>query len=245
MLPTTDMSVLHLGAFEVPTQGALAALGVGLGVTLFVRRLQHPRAETLATLAVVGALIGGHALGMWLAPTTPDWRALASQQSSLGALLGASAVAVGLARLWHLPRAPLTDAAAWAFLHGWPLVRLGCVLVHDHLGRMSTSFLSVQTGAGSRLDVGAVEALGTVILLATVRVWLRGRSVPPWRLAAVATLGFAGLRLIVEVLRGDAMADVFFHRGSKVSVALCLVGLGLGTWFWQKSTARAQLHPPA
>ena len=67
MLPTTDMSVLHLGAFEVPTQGALAALGVGLGVTLFVRRLQHPRAETLATLAVVGALLGGHALGMWLA----------------------------------------------------------------------------------------------------------------------------------------------------------------------------------
>jgi len=58
----------------------------------------------------------------------------------------------------------IVDLIAFSALYGWMLGRVGCVLIHDHLGRVYKSFLSIQTSAGPRLDMAALEIVGLIPL---------------------------------------------------------------------------------
>ena len=109
-----------------------------------------------------------------------------------------------------------------AFAWGWPLVRLGCALVHDHLGRASHGPLAVAFPEGGRYDLGVLEWLASVPLLA-VALWLARRDPPAGVLAGTFGLAFAATRLPVELLRVDDIGGLA-NRDSAVNlVALCAI----------------------
>lgn len=239
MLPPA-LPTFHLGPVAVPTQGALAIAGLVVGHLAFVRAvrlragLAPMHAETLAILLTASAILGGHLLGGWLTGAGLDLR-VASHQSSLGAVLGGS-VALGLAvwrRGWDVRR--LLDAATWAFCAGWPIVRLGCALVHDHPGRRSIGWLAAVMPDGPRLDVGAVEALLAVPLCALAFLW--GRQDLPRGVLAARLLGLAAAaRMTVELLRIDLLEDL--ARPAPLLTALaCLVA-------WLLSAAWSPVRVP-
>jgi phosphatidylglycerol:prolipoprotein diacylglycerol transferase len=206
------LPTLYLGPVAVPTQGVLAVAGLVVGHVVFVREvrlragLPAMSAELLAIVLTASAILGGHLLGGLLTGVGLDLR-IAAHQSSLGAVLGGT-IALGVAARWrHWDPRRLTDAATWGACAGWPIVRLGCALVHDHPGRRSVGWLSAAMADGPRLDVGAVEALLAVPLSALAFHW--GRQDLPRGVLAARLLGLAATaRMTVELLRIDGLEEL-------------------------------------
>jgi phosphatidylglycerol:prolipoprotein diacylglycerol transferase len=243
MIPWFDASHITLLGHTLPTQGPLAIAGIAVGHGAFSRWLQRHhnmtplRTDMLSFAIVSAAVIAGHLYA--LATTDVDgslWQ-LADPQSSLGALLGGGIMGLALTRLWRLRVPVVIDAAAWGFAHGWPFVRLGCVLIHDHPGRASTSLLAVAFPQGPRLDIGLLEWLLCLILLALVHLLVR-RPLPPGRLAGWATLFFATGRLGLEWLRVDDARELL-QGPSLPAVLLCVIGWAIAAILWRISRPQA------
>lgn len=241
MLPAPDLSQVRVWGLAVPTQGLLAIVGVAVGLRVWTSRLDSPKALDLGLFSVIGAILGGHAVGLWLWPGPLPWWPLSHPQSSLGALGGGAVMALVLARWWRIPLASLVNAAAWSLVHGWPWVRLGCALVHDHPGRRSTAWLAVQFPDGPRLDMGLLECIASTLFLLIFRALAR-RPWPSWRLVALTTLQFALTRLVVELLRQESWSDALAFP-AVLAVTASVGGLVLAGIFWHLSTRSARLHP--
>ena len=233
----SQITVLH---HTLPTQGPLAIAGIVVGHLAFSDRLRRDgqmtalRADLLAFSAVAAAVIVGHLFALMTTQSdAPLWQ-VAAPQSSLGALAGGALALLWPARRWRMNLLVVLDAALWAFVHGWPLVRLGCALVHDHPGRRSTAALALRFADGPRLDIGLLEWLLALGVLGLVRALARN-PLQPGRLAACATLAFAMGRLMLEWLRVDAPQQLL-QPASLLAGGLCVCGLGVGVALWRRST---------
>ena len=63
--------------------------------------------------------------------------------------------------------------------------RLGCTLVHDHVGSRSEFLLAIRFPDGARHDLGLYELLYTVAVL--VPAVVRSTTTRPWRSSASAS----------------------------------------------------------
>lgn len=239
MIPWFDASHITIFGYTLPTQAPLAIAGIAVGHLTFGRWLQHHVGLTpvdtdrLGFAILIAAVIAGHiAAVLTTGAPEPLWQ-VAAPQSSLGALAGGAIVGLLLGWRWHLDIPVLMDAAAWGFLSGWPLVRFGCVLAHDHPGRLVTLPIAVAYPQGPRLDIGLLEWVLCVAMLFAGRALMR-RSPPPGRLAAWATLVFAAGRLVLELLRVDTAAGLL-QPANLTALCLCAVGLAVGAVLWHLS----------
>jgi len=99
--------------------------------------------------------------------------------SSFGGVFGAA-----LAFFWALKkgkiqkeRLPLYgNIIAYAALFGWMIGRIGCVMIHDHLGAPCNCVLAFDSPEGKRLDMAFLEILA-LLPLAIVFVVLRKKQI--------------------------------------------------------------------
>ncbi len=230
MLPHITAETFDLGFVVLPTQGLLAFIGAVIGHAVFVRQatrgvpVQRARAELAGIFGLLAAVAGGHLLATLQSPAEVSsfWARVLRMQASLGALGGGALALLLLSRFWRVSAARLLDAGAVAFACGWPLVRLGCALVHDHLGRASTGPLAVAFPDGGRYDLGLLEWLASWPLLFGV-LWLARRSPPAGVTAATFGLAFVLMRLPVEVLRVPDLAGLAGRDSALNLVALLLI----------------------
>ena len=100
--------------------------------------------------------------------------------SSWGGIVGA----IG-AFLWFFRRGKISrdrmlasaDLFSFGALYGWLVGRLGCLMIHDHLGRLSDSWLTIQTASGSRIETTLLEIL-YLIPLALIFFFVREKKLP-------------------------------------------------------------------
>jgi phosphatidylglycerol:prolipoprotein diacylglycerol transferase len=121
--------------------------------------------------------------------------------SSLGGPVGAF---LGLALLhYRSPRGwlPLAEVLIQALVIGWVFGRLGCTLVHDHLGRRTAFPLAIRFPDGPRHDLGFYELLYTVLVLVPAVAVLTRRRRPPGTTLAVVALLYAPARFLGDFLR--------------------------------------------
>lgn len=233
MLPCVTSEQVSLFGFMWPTQGVLAFAGAVVGHGIFVHRahrhgqLSRVQAELAGIVGLLAAVTGGHLLAVLQQPELPaaSWGGVVRLQASLGALGGGALALVALTRRWRRSPATLLDTGALAFAWGWPLVRLGCALVHDHLGRLSEGPLSVAFATGGRYDLGVLEWLASLPLLAAA-LWLARRGPPAGVLAAAFGLAFVAIRLPLEVLRVQAPAGLG-NRDSLLNLLALAVVVGV------------------
>lgn len=230
MLPCLTSQEIELFGLAMPTQGVLAFAGAVLGHAAFVRvalrrgRLGRAQAELAGIVGLLAAIAGGHLLAVLQQPHMDGavWAHVIRFQASLGALGGGALALTILGRRWRRSVAALLDTGALAFAWGWPLVRLGCALVHDHMGRSSNGPLAVAFAGGGRYDLGVLEWLASLPLLVAT-VWLARRDPPAGVLAAAFGLAFTAARLPLELLRVDDLSSLA-NRGSLLNItALCIV----------------------
>jgi prolipoprotein diacylglyceryltransferase len=138
--------------------------------------LDHVQAGTLSLVLVIGAAYGAH------------WLALAAKGQlftsrlglilfpyaggmSLGGLGGGLLAAMGYAHWKRLPLRQHLDAAAWAFPPAWAVLRTGCFLAHDSLGKFSDGPLAVNTPTSPRHDLALYEILWALTLTGIFARW--------------------------------------------------------------------------
>ncbi len=242
MIPYIELRTVRLGPVEIHVFGALLLLGMIVFHVAFVRRaralglLRGWQAEGIALATLAGGIVGTVASSRLLFPmlvgTAPRLAGDAGL-SSLATALVATTSLLTAASVVGLPWRSALDLAASALPRSWVVARLGCVLVHDHPGRESTSMLAVRFPEGPRFDLAVTEWLGVLPLLALVML-LEPRRLARGRLAGIVAIGSGALRFLVELQRGASDAEGWpelragpFTIGQLVCVGAVLGGVAL------------------
>jgi phosphatidylglycerol:prolipoprotein diacylglycerol transferase len=244
MIPYFELRVIRLpGGIELAVFGTLVAIGVLTGVWFAERRARAVGLPAPTLHGAIGwALVPGFALAHLVAllpyarhpgdlsagSLLQFWNGMSSFGGFAGALLG----------LWlgfrREPRVLLTlaEVLAPALVVGWVFGRLGCTLVHDHVGRLSGFPLAVQFPGGPRHDLGLYELLYTLLVLLPAVIILVRRPRPPGAVIAWLALLYAPARFLGDFLRNTDLpgADPRY-AGLTLAQYCCLALLGVGILF--------------
>ncbi len=252
MVPYFELHEIPIGGGRsIAAFGVLVVAGVAAGIRFAharARKLGVPESEINVAMAwaLVAGFVGSHLVVLL---TEPDafahgLRSLAefwNGMSSFGGFFGALA---GLAIHFRRRREWLVEAdlLVQALVVGWIFGRLGCTLVHDHVGSLSRFPLAVQFPDGPRHDLGLYELLYTLLVLLPAVLVLNRRPRAAGTTIWVIALLYAPARFLGDFLRHtDLPAPDARYLGltpAQYSCALlAAIGLGLA---WRQRDAGAR-----
>ena len=132
------------------------------------------------------------------------------------------------------------DAITFGFPFGWFFGRVGCGVVHDHIGAPTSFFLGMDfPGLGVRHELGLYEAAYTLII--AVAFWKWGeRDRPPGFFLAMFGLLYAPVRFGLDFLRQTDLSGAdsrYFGLtpGHYGSIAMFLGALAMLWWVRQRA----------
>lgn len=255
MIPYLGLDAVWIGFVRVNMWGVLVACGFFLSVLLVRVRAKQVgiSARHLTDLALwmfVGAIIGAR-LGFVLlyepAYFLEHPRAIVALWhgglSSIGGIVGAVGVFFLGTRHAH-SRMRIADVIAFAFPFGWVIGRIGCFLVHDHPGTLSHSLLAVRFPDGPRLDMGLLEALGTLCIVGFVYYASR-RPVLRGGMTAIVSVGYGVLRFVLDFFRpvSGAFAETRYSGLTPAQYgSLILIAVGIALWLRRGTAVDADRH---
>jgi phosphatidylglycerol:prolipoprotein diacylglycerol transferase len=210
LIPWFEPPALRLGPVTLQVFGILAALGVATAARLTAwaagRRGLDPRPVLdFAIWGVLAGIVAGHLVHVGLyhpeelrSPrrVLEFWDGL----SSMGGLTGGVIAALVFFHVRGIRLADYGDAFAVGVPTGWAVARVGCFLVHDHPGRLTSFPLAVQFPGGARHDLGLYEAL-VLAAIATLlwSLWRRRRLAG--RLLPLLAVLYGVARFLLDFLR--------------------------------------------
>lgn len=206
--------------------GLLVMLGVGLGALVAVRlgRRRGLTGEDLGVLvpsSVGAALVAGHLFDVaWYdassARAPGRWLRFTDGHSLVGALAGVAVVALIVAAVRRLDRRRVADVLSIGALVALAIGRIGCALVHDHLGVTTDAVIGVDMPAYLARDdyhrpagvdvlrvhdLGLAELLALLVLVPVAFALLRRWRTRPGLTAAVVAIAYAIVRFALDFLR--------------------------------------------
>jgi phosphatidylglycerol:prolipoprotein diacylglycerol transferase len=213
MIPYFYSDTIPFWPVPLRTWGLLVALGIAValwyGRREARRRQQDPSAFTdfVAIMAVVG-LVGAR-LGYFVFydPSAFFQDPLSFFRLWEGGLsLIGTVVAVTLSLAWRRRDwsrlLPIIEVAALAYPLGEAIGRLGCFLIHDHLGIRSNSWIAVAFPSAARLDLGLLISVASLaIFLVFVRLNRQPRRAPFFLPLLVVSWGLT--RFVLDFLRAS------------------------------------------
>ena len=256
-IPYFQIPPLRLGPISIEPFGVLAAAGVYLASVLLTRRAREEGLDpapltSFATWALIGGLLGGHLVHLFLyhpeelraggvLQILKFWDGL----SSTGGVLGGLAAGALFFRRRRLSFARYGDVIALSVAPGWAVARLGCFAVHDHPGVRTSFPLAVMFPDGPRHDLGLYDAL----LLAAITVVLyalRRRGALRGSLLAVLALLYGAGRFALDFLRARDLPYVDArYWGLTPAQYFCLALMAYGAWAVLAGRRTPASAPPA
>jgi phosphatidylglycerol:prolipoprotein diacylglycerol transferase len=218
-----------IGPLKLQLFGPLVAIGVVVG---WFRCLKYARIKDLDEYLfrdyLFWLLVAAFTISHWVSVIFyfPDkiqndplvllqiWNGLSSVGGFFGAFVGMMLyLRWYCGRLPHVGKQPVmvyADATIFGLLAGWCFGRTGCSLVHDHPGKVvpEGTFLAVGPWPdGSwRYDLGLVELMFAVSLMAFVYFFTKWDKWPPGRLTGLVATAYAPFRFYLDSLRADEKA---------------------------------------
>lgn len=173
--------------------------------------------------------------------------------ASFGGFIGASVGAVAF-YTWIRPRSfwPYADAIAWGFPFGWTFGRLGCGVVHDHVGSKTTlpigmdfdhgfrgtSIDPAPWADGVRHELGLEEAVA-VAIISVLWLGLARRQRREGFYVGLLALLYGPIRFGIDCLRntdlGSSDARYFGFTPAQYG---CVVLVAAGAWILQRPSGR-------
>ena len=177
MIPYFNGHLFDIGSIPIHLFGVLVAIGVIVGDRIVVaegkkRGLEEQDVRFLNARIVIGGFIMAHLVSViFYFPERIKENPLVllnvwSGLSSFGGFLGAFLAFLHYTKKEKIPRLPYADSVALGLSVGWIFGRTGCFTAHDHPGRHTSFFLSVNYPGpgGPRHDLGLDELLFTIVM---------------------------------------------------------------------------------
>jgi phosphatidylglycerol:prolipoprotein diacylglycerol transferase len=230
-------------------------MGVFAGVLFAERRARHlGLSEADIHAAIAWAVIPGFLVAhVWTLfsghrPSgSSPWSMLQfwNGMSSFGGFAGALAgLLVGFSRRPAPVRLAVAEVLLQALVVGWVFGRLGCAVVHDHIGRLSTFPLAIRFPDGARHDLGLYDMLFTLLVLVPAVVVLNRKPRPPGATIACISLLYAPARFLLDLLRNTDLpgADAR-HLGLTTAQYACIGLAGIGLTFARRAVKAPSNEP--
>lgn len=220
MLPWFQFDTVMLGPVPIRLWGFFVSLGIVvacLGIWRRAKRAGLPPDHLMdwALWVVIAGFIGARAVhvmayepAFYFFRPWEIFKIWNGGWSSFGGLFGAVVGFFLFARRHGVrARAELLrvgDIMGVSALAGWLVGRLGCVLIHDHLGTPCNCFFDFDTPTGPKLDLALLEIIG-LLPLAFAFVFLKKKQLRPGIATAGIAVYYSALRLLLDFLRtGDS-----------------------------------------
>lgn len=126
--------------------------------------------------------------------------------SSLGGFLGALAglfIFLKTKKIRFADFKPYAEIIGIYFWLGWAIGRIGCFLIHDHIGRLADCFLAVDFPYGARYDLGLFDSLFALIIFFVLFFTRRIRAIKKVGSLALGFSLYALGRFFLDFLRAD------------------------------------------
>lgn len=236
------LTVLRLGEIERPigTYGVLIATGIVIGSFLAARSAHRAHIDVGATIAVIGFSVGGGLVGSYLVFWLVELLRTGSPMTAIespGLVFYGGPLGGALALLWscrklNVPTGRLLDVAIHGLPAGHAIGRLGCFFGGCCYGRFWEGPWAVRyTHPIAPASVPAIfrhptplyESLLLMALAWVLLLW-RPAEVGRGARAGVYMVGYACIRLVTELYRGDSVRGMYF--GGAVSTSQ-LISMGL------------------
>lgn len=217
MLPYAYIPTINLGPITIQVWGLMVSLGIltalFIAKKILARRgIKDDNLITLTVWVILAAFLGARlAYAIFYEPRffaadpLEFFRIWHGGFSSFGGFAGGAIVGIAYIRRNKLPAWIYTDAILTALPWGWAIGRVGCFLIHDHPGTLTSSILSVKYPGGARFDLGFIEILngistGLVILIAKKFFKKDGAAI------MFGILWYSIVRFFTEFLRAQDIA---------------------------------------
>ncbi|MBT3219427.1 MAG: hypothetical protein HN348_10075 [Proteobacteria bacterium] len=132
------------------------------------------------------------------------WEGFASTGGFIGAVIGSALFYLAYRKVGYWRHA---DCITYGFPIGWFFGRVGCGVVHDHIGSKTDFFLAMDFGEkmGIRHELGLYEAAYMVVVSA-VFLYLGKKDRPPGFFLASFAVAYAPLRFVLDFLRNSDLS---------------------------------------
>jgi len=243
MLPYFELIDIHIGTWVIRIWGVFVSLSFVVGLWLALREARRRQLATepmidLTIWVIIAAMIGSrifYILNEWdlYRANIIGWFEIWDGGMAMyGGLLGGAAAAWIFLRYKKLATAAYFDLLAYVLPLAIAVGRLGCFLIHDHLGRLTAFPLGVKLVDGTiRHDLALYEILFGILLF-VVFMWWRRRQLPAGLMTAVFIMAYGGFRFFFDFLRASdvPLADptvwLGWHPSQYVAVISLLLSAG-------------------
>lgn len=243
MIPWFEWKTIHFGFITLQVWGMWVALGILFSLFIIKKRTKEkPVFGTFLLDASLWSVIFGvifarifhilfyEPIFYWHNPIEilKIWH---GGLSSFGGFLGAALAFWLYAKRKKINKTQLIEAAdilSFAALYGWLVGRVGCLFIHDHLGKISHFFLAIRTPDGPRLEMALLEIIG-LLPLAIFFFIQRNKKKPAGWFMAVLFLYYGLMRFVLDFFRATdiALSDARYlglTPGHYFAIVLALLG---------------------
>ncbi len=242
MLPWFQYEQIHFGPLTIQVWGLLVSLGFALGAFVLWKEARRKGTDAniildLFILILAGAIIGGRLF--YVAEHYKEYAGdplrifLISEggMSFFGGFLAAVLAGVIFVRRKKIPVWKIADTIAPALAAGYAVGRLGCLMIHDHIGKITSFFLGIKMPDGTiRHEPIIYEIFFNGILLFLILWFLRKRIKQDGLLSIIFLVWFLSVRFITDFFRSADLPDSDMRYygltlAQIVIIAILLIGL--------------------
>lgn len=245
MIPWFQYNVFYVGSLPIQVWGLFVALGMLLSLYIIHKKASEDKeldANNLIDLGfwmiVAGVIFArvfhvafyepaffienpGELLKIWHGGL-----------SSFGGLFGAGLAFYLLKDKYKITKKifwKVADLTGFAALFGWVIGRVGCVMIHDHMGKPCDCFLAIQTPDGPRLEMALLEII-FLLPLALIFLLARKKKKPEGWYIRILFVYYGIERFILDFFRATDIAQAdsrYFGLTPAQYAAMVLIAIGL------------------
>lgn len=247
MIPWFEFTTVYIGPIPLQVWGFWVALGFMLSTVILTKRLKPFGVDAdhvldLCIWLLIGGVVGARVFHIvlyephfFIAHPGEILKIWHGGLSSFGGFVGAIGAFFllkkkkGMTWLKKMTSMGLFDQFSIAALYGWMTGRVGCVMIHDHLGVPCDCMLALNKPDGPRLDMALLEILA-LLPLALVFFFIRNKKHKEGLFASILLIYYGIVRFILDFWRATDIiqADVRYIGLTPAQyLSLGMVGYGI------------------